>query len=144
MVALPAAMTEADCRVVVVTPNGIKTKKPPKVGFKLSNVIDDVTSTPEGALEMQDANRWAAEALYANEPQSLQALRLRLGMQQADLARRLNTNQPRISLYERGLEQPSFDMMQRMCKVLDVDMNTLSSAIAHASSRTVRNVKESA
>ena len=93
---------------------------------------------------MQDARRWVADTLYANEPQSLQALRLRLGMQQTDLANRLNTTQPRISLYERGQEQPAFEMMQRMCQVLEVDMNTLARAIAHASTRTVRNVKASA
>jgi len=137
-------MAEADCRVVVVTPSGAKTKKPPKVGFKLSDVIDDAMCTPEGKQAMQDARRWAADTLYADEPQSLQALRLRLGMQQADLAKRLNTTQPRISLYERGVEQPAFEMMQRMCQVLEVDMNTLSSAIAHASTRTVRNVKATA
>lgn len=144
MVKLPNAMAEADCRVVVVTPNGAKTKKPPKLGFKLNDVIEEVMSTPEGTQAMQDARRWAASTLYAGESQSLQSLRLRLGLQQSDLAKRLHTTQPRISLYERGLEQPNFDMMTRMCQALEVDMNTLSVAITYASSRTVTNVKTSA
>lgn len=84
---------------------------------------------------MAAGRKWAGSTLYADEPQSLQAMRLKRGWSQSDLAKQLQTSQARVSIYERGEETPAFDMMNRMCEIFEIDMNTLAAAIQHAANR---------
>lgn len=122
-----------ESRILFVTPaTQAKTKRPPKIGYRLSDVVNELESTKDGVTELQDARRWVAETLYQSEHISLQSLRLRLGMSQSDLAGKLATTQARISIYERGLEMPTFAMMRKMTEAFMVDMNTLTIAFDNA------------
>lgn len=120
---------------IVILVNSPPTKKPPKVGHRLREVIAQITTNPEAAAELKEARRWVANEIYTNEPDSLQALRLKLGLSQAELAKLANTTQARVSRIENGEELPRFDTMKRLTIALQIDMNTLSSAIEKAAMR---------
>ncbi len=135
--ALPSTLRDANYRIYAVksTTPIQKPRRPQRSGTSLADAIADLERTPEGKAEVAAGRRWVGDALYAGEQQSLQAMRLKHGWSQAELAQRLQTTQARVSIYERGEEQPAFDMLVRMSETLEVDMNTLFSAIRHAATR---------
>ena len=56
--------------------------------------------------------------MYADEQETFSALRLSVGLSQAQLAERANTTQPYISRIERGQLDPGTDMISRIAQAL--------------------------
>lgn len=110
-------------------------RRRPRGGTRLADVIAELSDSAEGSASLKAGRQWVADSFYADETQSLQALRLRKGFSQADLAKAIGVSQPRVSIYERGLEKPEFDMLVRLRKALDVTTDQLFSAIEHAATR---------
>ncbi len=53
----------------------------------------------------------------------LKSARLNKNLKQSELARILNIKNTTISNWEKGLSKPDFDMIERLCEILDVDAN---------------------
>lgn len=88
----------------------------------LSSVISEFEA--EDAVttaNIADARRHLAVTLYADEGESLSALRLGAGLSQVQLAERAGTTQPYIARIERGQADPSTDMVSRIAQALGVD-----------------------
>lgn len=134
---LPATLRNENIRILAARPIPIieKPRRPRRGGTRLSEVIAEWTETPLGASGMAEGRQWVASNLYANESNSLQALRLRLGLSQGELAVRIGTTQARVSIYERGVEKPEFDMLMRLRDALSVTLDQLADAIEHARKR---------
>jgi DNA-binding XRE family transcriptional regulator len=56
-------------------------------------------------------------------------IRLEVGLSQLELARKLNTSQPRLSLWESGKERPSFECLQKLKESLGTDYNRLMESL---------------
>lgn len=110
-------------------------RRRPSGGSRLSDVIAEFSASKGGQQQLEAGRQWVAETFYKDEPASLQAFRLRKGMSQSDLAKAIGVNQPRISIYERGLEKPEFDMLVRLRNALDVSTDQIFAAIEYAVSK---------
>lgn len=110
-------------------------RRKPRGGTRLADAIADFAETKNGIERLSDGRRWVAESLYKAEPNSLQALRLRNGLSQAELAKAIGVSQPRVSIYERGQEKPEFDTFIKLRDVLGISSDELIDAIQHASTR---------
>lgn len=59
----------------------------------------------------------------------LVALRLKAGLSQTELAKRLDMLQPNLSRLERGLVDPKLSTLQQLADVLGVDLGTVAAAL---------------
>ncbi len=57
--------------------------------------------------------------------ENLKKLRLKAGLTQGELAQRLGTSQSSIGMYESGQRQPNFEMLDKLTRFFDTDMNYL-------------------
>jgi len=73
------------------------------------------------AAYMQQARKRLATTLYADEPETLSALRLAAGYSQAQLADKASTSQPHIARIERGQTDPGTDLIARIAAALGID-----------------------
>lgn len=134
----PSTQKELNLKIVAIQYVNEEPKIKPRrgrIGFRLSDVISDLEKTEAGSIELSSGRKWVAETLYSEEKPTLQFFRLKAGLSQAEFAKKISTTQSRISIYERGTEQPTFEMMMRMKDVLNIDMNALSEAISYAKER---------
>jgi predicted transcriptional regulator len=86
--------------------------------------LDSVTrkheADPKKAQLLADARKNLALTLYADEPETLSALRLTAGLSQTQLAMLVETSQPHIARIEGGQNDPSTDLIARIAKALNV------------------------
>jgi DNA-binding transcriptional regulator YiaG len=59
----------------------------------------------------------------------LAAIRLRKGLSQTQLANEMGTTQPRLSLWEKGEEQPNISSLKKLRDALDVSYDALIEAL---------------
>ncbi|MBQ6979623.1 MAG: helix-turn-helix transcriptional regulator [Clostridia bacterium] len=59
--------------------------------------------------------------------ENLRSLRISKKMSQKDLANLLNVDQRTVSAWEKGVCEPSFSMLYKICKVFDEDFNDILS-----------------
>jgi transcriptional regulator with XRE-family HTH domain len=57
--------------------------------------------------------------------QTVRKIRLKQGLSQGDVARRLNLHRSYISSIERGIRNPSLKVIQRIAKALEVPIEKL-------------------
>ena len=57
--------------------------------------------------------------------QTVRKIRLKQGLSQGDVARRLNLHRSYISSIERGVRNPSLKVIQKIAKALDVEIEKL-------------------
>lgn len=84
---------------------------------------------PGVASKLEDARKALAEKLYVDEPDVFSALRLKLGLSQAELARRAHTQQPYIARIEAGVTDPGTDSIANLAAALNVAPETVFIAI---------------
>ncbi len=102
-------------------------------GFvSIEDVLKSVIDTETKAL-LPDARRRFATARQAtpDRAERLSDLRLEAGLSQDELAAKIGTSQPRLSLWEAGKEKPSFDCLLRLQSALQTDFNRLMAAITN-------------
>lgn len=87
--------------------------------------LDSLTKKADGDLRkaafMEQARKQLATTLYADEPDTLSALRLEAGLSQAQLAARAATSQPHIARIERGQTDPGTELIARIASALGID-----------------------
>jgi DNA-binding XRE family transcriptional regulator len=96
--------------------------------------ISDMISLFESEVDdgknlLVSARKELSEHLYKNNL-SLSALRMKSGMSQRDLAKKIDSTQSHIARIESGRNDPGRKIMDRICKELDIDMNTLNKALS--------------
>ena len=89
--------------------------------LSLDSLLGEFESDSEMAEHMVKARRDMATTLYADEPETLSALRLAAGLSQAQLAARAHTTQPHIARIERGQTDPGTDIIARIAQALGAD-----------------------
>lgn len=89
--------------------------------ISLDSLVSEFESDSEMAKHMVKARRDIAATLYADEPETLSALRLAAGLSQAQLAARADTTQPYIARIERGQTDPGTDIIARIAQALGAD-----------------------
>lgn len=87
--------------------------------------LDSLTRAAEGderkAAFLKQSRKQLSATLYADEQNTLSALRLAAGLSQAELADKALTSQPHIARIERGQTDPSTDLIARIAKALGED-----------------------
>ena len=95
--------------------------------------LDSLTKAADGnarkAFFLEQARKQLASTMYADEPETLSALRLAAGLSQAQLAHKVSTSQPHIARIERGQTDPSTDVIARIAVALGVDDMSVYRAI---------------
>lgn len=89
--------------------------------ISLDSLLGEFESDAEMARHMAKARQDIAATLYADEPDTLSALRLAAGLSQAQLAALADTTQPYIAKIERGQTDPGTDIIARIAQALGVD-----------------------
>lgn len=92
----------------------------------LENEIDAALSK-----ELPEARRHLAiiRKQSPNFVERLSDIRLEAGISQTDLAAKIGSSQPRLSLWEAGKEKPSFECISKLKKELNVDYNRIMAAL---------------
>lgn len=94
----------------------------PLVGsVSVETLVKEAEADTNKAAHMQQARQRLAATLYADEPETLSALRLAAGYSQAQLADKAATSQPHIARIERGQTDPGTDTIARIATALGVD-----------------------
>lgn len=87
----------------------------------LGEILARFEADPEMSGAMSQARQNLAAQLYADEPETLSALRLAAGLSQAQLAALAETSQPHIARIERGQTDPSTETVARIARALNTD-----------------------
>lgn len=95
----------------------------------LSSLIDEFEVDPAMAAHLANARRNLAASMYADELETLSAVRLAAGLSQAQLAVLAQTTQPYIARIERGKLDPSTDMIARIAQALGTSEDATFRAI---------------
>jgi len=83
--------------------------------------VKEAEADTNKAAYLQQARQRLAATLYADEPETLSALRLAAGYSQAQLADKAATSQPHIARIERGQTDPGTHTIARIATALGVD-----------------------
>jgi len=78
---------------------------------------------------MEEARQWVADAFHGEDGDTVRTLRLRKGWSQVRLAAELSTSQSHVARIERGTENLAVETCRKLCKALEIDMNTLDHAL---------------
>ena len=101
---------------------------PPKY-TSITDVVNELESTEEGRVGMEDARRWVADTFHSEDAMTVRTLRLKMGWSQTHLAEKLGTSQSHIARIERGTENLYVQTCRRLCEAFHIDMNTLDQAL---------------
>ncbi len=95
----------------------------------LASLLNEFEAEPEMSAHLAEARRGLSVDLYADEPETLSAMRLAAGLSQAQLAIRAQTTQPYIARIERGQADPGTDMIARIAGALGAEADLAFRAI---------------
>lgn len=103
----------------------------PMRGLSASGRAARIAANPQRAAALrQGRQRLAAAIGRQNEGmQSLAGLRLAAGLSQAELAARMDMQQPNVARLERRPGDPSMTTIQRMARALSVELSDVVAAI---------------
>ncbi len=87
----------------------------------LESVIKENDADPKKAKYLSDARKKLSGTLYADEPETLSALRLASGLSQMQLSKMVETSQPHLARIERGQNDPGTELIARIANALNVD-----------------------
>lgn len=87
----------------------------------LSSLLTEFEGEPEMSAHLAEARRNLAVEMYADEPETLSAMRLTAGLSQAQLAARAGTTQSYIARIEHGQVDPGTGMITRISEALGAD-----------------------
>jgi DNA-binding XRE family transcriptional regulator len=88
--------------------------------------------TKDKSLEhdLSEGRKWAAEVLYAEHPESLKTLRLKMGYSQVQLAEKIGMKQPNICEFEAGKRKPNIDTLVRLADALGTTADVVLKSIS--------------
>lgn len=93
-----------------------------------------IEANPQRAARLAAARKRAAQSLSVahgvpGKASSLAELRMHAGMSQAQLAQKMNTQQPGIARWERAPASMQFDTMQLMANALNIEVTEVAATI---------------
>ena len=98
----------------------------------LDDFLDEFQAAPEVQRHLPEVRREIArERREAGCPETVRELRLSVGLSQSDFAGAIGTSQSMVSLIEARKQKPGEDTIRSMAAVLQVDFNTLMTALAN-------------
>lgn len=82
------------------------------------------------AAATEVGTKWVAQTFFSGHPLTLANLRMRAGLSQRELGKRLGVSQPQIAKWERG-NAPNMQIktVQNLAKALSVDISDLFSIL---------------
>lgn len=95
----------------------------------LNSLLEEFEADEAMAQHMSDARQELSTALYSDEPDTLSAVRLAVGLSQVQLAERVGTSQPYIARVEGGRVDPGTSMVVRIAEALGIDAEQAFRAI---------------
>lgn len=97
----------------------------------LQDILNEFNDAPEEEGMAQEIRKEVAEQYYDEQTQTLTSLRLSKGLSQTEFATKIGRQQPYVSRVETNEAGSNLtrSIMKEMCRVLDVDMNTLDMAL---------------
>lgn len=93
------------------------------------DLLAQFESCGEPTAVFQKSRGWIADTFYGEDGDTVRTLRLRKGWSQSRLAEALATSQSHVARIERGTENLTIDTCRRLCKALEIDMNSLDTAL---------------
>lgn len=125
----PAAETGSGCKVLWFE-RYLEPEPGAPAGYTaIDDLVAEASADPARRAALAEARGWLADTFHEEIDQTLRALRLRKGWSQADLARQIGTSQPHIARVELGEGNPTIDTCRRLAAALEIDLNTLDSAL---------------
>jgi len=97
---------------------------------------EKLNQNPDRRAALDKARRRIADALPEATAFSLAKLRLRAGLSQADLAEKLETQQPAIARLEKGNIDPTYTTIAKLAAALKVDVADICAAIEAGKPKT--------
>lgn len=105
---------------------------PQRPGWRDINVrLEEVERDPRRAEAIARARQKLATSCF--KERTLSAIRLEKGLSQAQLARRIDTSQSRLSRIEAGLDDPRLSTVRKLAEALGESVSSISDAIGRAS-----------
>jgi ribosome-binding protein aMBF1 (putative translation factor) len=105
------------------------------------NLVKNWERNDKRRAALKDARSWIADTFHADDGATVRTLRLRKGWSQMQLAQKLKTSQSHIARIERGTENIAIDTCRRLCRALNVDLNTLDEALQKQESIAIKKAK---
>lgn len=108
--------------------------------YKLSNKpielsVDEMfaqleLADPRAAAVTEAGTKWVAQTFFSGSPLTLATLRMRAGLSQRELGKRLKVSQPQIAKWEKG-ETPNMQLntVKNLAKALSVETDELVSIL---------------
>ena len=101
----------------------------PENYLSIDDLVSEFESDEETSVALERGRRWVADAFYDDNGDTVRTLRLRKGWSQTQLAVALATSQSHVARIERGTENIYIATCRKLCKALEVDMNTLDESL---------------
>lgn len=95
---------------------------------KFAALVKKLETDKASAVELSNARLKIGEQYFSGD-NSLKALRLKAGLSQALLAKKIGGTQPQIATYESGKSEPSLTTSKRLAEALGTDLNGIYIAI---------------
>ncbi len=109
---------------------------------RISEIAAEWAQDDQRRKALEDARHWVADTLHNQDGDTIRTLRLRKGWSQSQLAEALSSSQSHVARIERGTENLAIQTCRRLCKALDIDMNTLDQALRRQETITQEKKKE--
>lgn len=96
----------------------------------MRELIDEMQMDAEFAELVAEQRKVLADETWSGKPKTLQALRMGKGWSQAEVARRIESTQARLSLLENGkTEDPNYTTLKKLAEALEVGIDTVAAAL---------------
>lgn len=102
---------------------------PPPRHTHIADLVARYECDPQKRAAIAEGRREVARQFFDESDISIRAMRLRHGWSQAELARRLGTSQSHVARIEKGQEDVRLSTCQKLCGVLEIDLNQLGKAL---------------
>lgn len=79
--------------------------------------------------DLHDARKVVADVIYEGQPDSLKTLRLRAGLSQAQLAKKIGMKQPNVCEFEAGKRRPNVDTLKKLADALGTTTDAVLKSI---------------
>ena len=116
---------------------------PPK-HRRIREIAADWARDEQRRKALEDARHWVADTFHGQDGDTVRTLRLRKGWSQSQLAEAISSSQSHVARIERGTENLAVQTCRRLCKALDIDMNTLDQALRRQEAIAQENEKKEA
>lgn len=112
-------------------------------GTEAGEYFERRNSDPLRATRLNKARKKLGHALEtkAGQTTSLVALRMKAGLSQSELAKRMNTQQPSVARWERAPESMSFSTIEALAVALQVETMAVCAAISAQRAARVETVQ---